>query len=159
MARILVVEDDDEIRELLAEALKRWGHDPVLTANGQQGLDRYQAESFDLMVSDIRMPVMDGLTLLKTIRETDQRMPVVIVTAYPTVDSAVESLGVGADHYLVKPINLDDLKAKVDKCLEKTPHAERDRQVAAPHPLAVGALAHGGGFRLPCGHLVLGRYG
>ena len=119
MARILIVEDDEEIRELLAEALRRWGHDPVLSANGQEGLALYRADRFDLMVSDIRMPVMDGLTLLKTIRERDQKMPVVIVTAYPTVDSAVESLGVGADHYLVKPINLDDLKAKVDKCLEK----------------------------------------
>ncbi|MCK5147204.1 response regulator [bacterium] len=119
MARILIVEDDDEIRELLSETLIRWGHETVLTANGQEGFNQYRNGSFELILSDIRMPIMDGLALLKSIREKDKKIPIVIITAFPTVDSAVESLGLGADHYLVKPVNFDDLKAKVNKCLEK----------------------------------------
>jgi len=118
MARILIVEDDDEIRELLSEALMRWGHETALAPNGQEGLQVYRQGQFDLILSDVRMPVMDGLTLLKTIREKDRKTPVIIVTAYPTVDSAVESLGLGADFYLVKPVNFDDLQAKMNKCLE-----------------------------------------
>ena len=118
MAHILIVEDDDEIRELLSEALIRWGHETTLAAHGQEGLDYYHKQQFDLILSDVRMPVMDGLALLKAIRSKDSKTPIIIVTAYPTVDSAVESLGIGADFYLVKPVNFDDLQAKMNKCLE-----------------------------------------
>lgn len=71
------------------------------------------------MVTDIRMPGMDGLTMLKAIKRMDARVSIVVITGYPSVDSALECLAEGADYYLVKPIRLDDLDAKIKKALEK----------------------------------------
>jgi len=119
MVKVLVVDDDVVIRDLLSEILSRWGWEVVCVDNGRKGLDKYQEEDFTLLISDVRMPVMDGLTMLENIRVKDKRIPIIIITAYPSVDSAVESLDKGADYYLVKPINMNDLKAKVNKCLEK----------------------------------------
>ncbi|MFH1942087.1 MAG: response regulator [bacterium] len=119
MEKILVVEDDEDIRDLLTETLKKWGYEPVLAENGKVGLDKFQTDSFSLVITDIRMPAMDGLTMLKTMKKTDSKIPIIVITGYPSVDSAVESLVEGADHYLVKPINMNDLQAKIKKSFEK----------------------------------------
>ena len=65
------------------------------------------------------MPVMDGLAMLKKVRQIDSTVPVIVITGYPSVNSAVESLSCGADYYLVKPINMTDLKVKIEKSFEK----------------------------------------
>ncbi len=119
MERILVVEDDEGIQDLLSEALPRWGYEPVFAQNGMMGLRTFRSQAFSVIITDIRMPVMDGVTMLKTIKEENPRVPIIIITGYPSVDSAVESLEEGADYYLIKPINLDDLHAKIRKSLEK----------------------------------------
>lgn len=149
MVRILIVEDDEVVRDLLTEVCERWGYESVCVDNGRKGLEKCLQEDFSLLISDIRMPVMDGLTMLENIREKDREIPIIIVTAYPSVDSAVESLDKGADYYLVKPINLHDLKAKINKCLEKRTiqqkiHSLKTRiqilAVAAPLLLIIGFL-------------------
>ncbi|MBN2414227.1 response regulator [bacterium] len=119
MVHILIVEDDEVVRDLLTEVCERWGYTTECVDNGRKGLEKFYANSYTLIISDIRMPVMDGLTMLEHIREKDSYIPIIIVTAYPSVDSAVESLEKGADYYLVKPVNLNDLKAKIHKCLDK----------------------------------------
>ncbi len=120
MAKILIVEDDEGTRDLLTEVVTRWGHQVVLRGNGREGLDAIATGDFTLIISDVRMPVMDGLTMLKELRKAKSDLPVIIITGYPSFDSAVASLDEGADYYLVKPINLDDLKAKISKCLAKS---------------------------------------
>lgn len=119
MARILVVEDDETIRDLLKEALSLWGHETVCVENGELGLNTFFTDTFSFIISDVRMPVMDGLTMIEHIRKKDPFVPIIIITGYPSFDSAVASLDKGADYYLVKPVNLNDLKAKVSKCLQK----------------------------------------
>ena len=119
MEKILVVEDEESVREVISEFLTGWGYETVLAENGQKGLELFRSQSFAMVVTDIRMPVMDGLTMLKSIRKEDAKIPIIVVTGYPTVDSAVESLVEGADYYLVKPVNIDDFKAKIDKAFEK----------------------------------------
>jgi two-component system response regulator AtoC len=119
MERILVVEDDEDVRDLIVETLNRWGYESVVAQNGKIGLETFRSQSFSLIITDIRMPVLDGLTMLKTIKKEDSKVSIIVITAYPSVDSAVESLVEGADHYLVKPINLDDLEAKIKKSFEK----------------------------------------
>lgn len=119
MERILVVEDDDGIRDLLFESLRRWGHEPLLAENGKIGLEKFKEDTVSAVITDIRMPVMDGLTMLREMKQEKPNIPIIVITGYPSVDSAVESLMEGADYYLVKPIKLDDLEIKVKKSLEK----------------------------------------
>jgi DNA-binding NtrC family response regulator len=119
MEKVLVVEDEKDVREVVSEMLKGWGYEPVVAENGKVGLDMFRSHLFSLVITDIRMPVMDGLDMLKLIRKDDPKIPIVVITGYPTVDSAVESLVEGADYYIVKPINMDDLKAKIHKAFEK----------------------------------------
>ena len=119
MERILVVEDDEGIRDLLVETLPRWGYESVITENGKEGLETFRSQQFSIVITDIRMPLMDGLTMLKTMKKENPKVPIIVITGYPSVDSAVESLVEGADYYLVKPINMDDLEAKIKKCFDK----------------------------------------
>ncbi|MBN2029103.1 response regulator [bacterium] len=118
MERILIVEDDEDIRDLLAETLKRWHYDPSVASNGKEGLEQFRSQPFPLVITDIRMPIMDGLKMLKTIKKENPKTSLIVITGYPSVDSAVESLIEGADSYLIKPINLDDLKVKIKKSFE-----------------------------------------
>jgi len=119
MERILVVEDDEGIQDLLVETLPRLGYEPVIADNGKMGLETFQSQNFAIIITDVRMPEMDGLTMLKAIRKLDPKVPIIVITGYPSVDSAVESLVEGADYYLVKPINMVDLEAKIKKSFEK----------------------------------------
>jgi DNA-binding NtrC family response regulator len=119
MEKILVVEDEQDIRDVLVETLGRWGYETTAVENGKVGLERFRAEKFSLIVTDLRMPVMDGLTMLKTIKKEKPLMPIVVITGFPTVDSAVESLVEGADQYIVKPIHFEDLRVKIQKAFEK----------------------------------------
>ncbi len=119
MEKVLIVDDEESIRTFLVEALNRMGFDTETAENGQKGLEKFHAVRFTMIITDMRMPVMDGITMLKAIRAEKSKIPIIVVTAYPTVNSAVDSLVQGADHYLVKPIHLDDLKAKIGKAIEK----------------------------------------
>ncbi len=118
MERILVVEDDEDIRALLIETLKRWNYEPLVALNGMDGLEKFRSQSFPLVITDIRMPILDGLSMLKTIKKENPKTSIIVITGYPSVNSAVESLMEGADSYLIKPINLDDLQVKIKKTFE-----------------------------------------
>ena len=91
MVKVLVVEDDEVVRDLLSEVLTRWGYEVVCVDNGRRGLDKYQEDYFTFLISDVRMPVMDGLTMLENIRVSDKKIPIIIITAYPSVETAVEA--------------------------------------------------------------------
>ena len=119
MEKILIVDDDEDIRSVLEETLGDWGYQTVIAMNGKEGLEAFRSAGFSLIITDVRMPGLDGLSMLKKIREEDSRIPIIVITGYPSVDSAVESLVEGADYYLVKPIHFDDLKAKIGKAFEK----------------------------------------
>ena len=119
MDKILVVEDDVDIRDMLVETLTRLGYETDTATNGQEGLDSFQPNTYSAVITDIRMPVLDGLSMLKKIKKMDTKVSIIVITGYPSVDSALECLTEGADYYLVKPIKMDDLDTKIKKALEK----------------------------------------
>ena len=111
---ILVVDDEKIIRDSLSEWLGEEGGFSVITAeSGEKALERIEEQPVDLMLADIKMPGMDGITLLEKALEIRSQMPVMMITAYATVDTAVSAMKQGAADYLVKPFDPDDLLPKI----------------------------------------------
>lgn len=120
MAKLLVVDDDEGVREFLAEALEMAGHAVSRAPNGFEGWAALTAESFDLVVTDLRMPGLDGMELLRKIRAEQAEVEVVVLTAHGTVDTAVEAMKEGAFDYLQKPLGSpEELRIVVDRALER----------------------------------------
>jgi putative nucleotidyltransferase with HDIG domain len=117
--RILVVDDEEMICLLLAQRLFKEGYICVTANNGKEALNHFYKENFSLMITDFRMPEMDGIELLKTVKMINSKMTVVIMTSYPEVDVAVEAMRLGANDFLIKPVDLDLLILSVKKALER----------------------------------------
>ena len=109
---ILVAEDEEDIRNMIAEQLNMEKHQVITVGDGYAALQIFQKEKIDLAILDIMMPLMDGLTLLRKIREKSD-MPVILVTARGEEMDRVAGLSMGADDYLVKPFSLAELSARV----------------------------------------------
>ncbi len=124
-SRILITEDDDTQREVLAEILGAAGYTVDVAASPQEALDKIETESFDLMLTDLRMPEMDGVELLRRSRRLRPETEVVVMTAYSTVKTAVTAMKEGAVDYLQKPFEKDELLLVVERALE---HGELRRQ-------------------------------
>jgi DNA-binding response OmpR family regulator len=120
MKRILVVDDEEDILGLLSELLQRWGFEADTVTNGREALERFRGRDFDLVLTDLKMPDMDGLELLRRIREENPRVPVLMLTGFPTVDSAVQAIQEGAYDYLIKPINPEELRFRIQKALAQS---------------------------------------
>jgi DNA-binding response OmpR family regulator len=118
--KILIVDDELAIRDALGRKLKREGFETVLSADGNEGLRAFQAEHPDLVVLDIVMPGMDGLSLCRRIRESADT-PVMLLSAQAiTEDDIIEGLTAGADEYLIKPIRLNEFTARVQAMLRRS---------------------------------------
>ena len=128
--RILLVDDEASIRASLKVVLEPT-HDVLSAASAQEGLDLFRREAPDLILLDVVMPGMDGLTLLKTIRAEDARIPVIMLTGNKTVKSAVEAMKLGAADYLSKPFDVDELRLVVAKTLEVEELAREVRTLRA----------------------------
>jgi DNA-binding NtrC family response regulator len=114
---ILVVDDEPDMRDALTAALRRDGLCVLTAANGVEALEKAQAQLFDLIITDVRMPRMGGLALLQEIKRAGALTPVVMMTGYGRIEDAVEAMKAGAFDYLLKPFSLEDLKAVVTKAL------------------------------------------
>lgn len=108
--KILIVEDDIVSRELLRVVVEREGYECRFAQDGLEGLEIFNEFVPDVVISDIRMPRLDGIGLLKRIKQVEQNVIVIIVTAHGNEEVALEALHLGANNYLKKPINLEDLK-------------------------------------------------
>lgn len=108
---ILVVDDDISHCTILQALLRGWGYRVALANNGLQALEKVREKVFDLVLCDIRMAEMDGIETLKEIKTFNPSIPVLIMTAYSSVDTAVEALKSGALDYLIKPLDFDKLHA------------------------------------------------
>lgn len=129
-ARILVVDDDRTFRLSTAELLRHDGHEVETAADAAEAVRALDAARFDLVLLDMRMPGMDGLTAVEVLRTRGLRTPILMISGFGTIDSAVESLHRGADHFLSKPVDPDLLSAKVGELLERRPAEERVREGA-----------------------------
>jgi len=115
--KILVVDDEEGARELFNTILTDEGYDVTLADNGADALTRMQGDVYDLVVTDIKMPGMDGLQLLQELRKTGSKADVIMVTAYGEVESYLKAMSLGAAEYINKPIRIKELKRIVHKVL------------------------------------------
>src|SRR5438067_488201 len=118
MARILVCDDQEMMRDSLASTLAREGHEVTAANDGTVALQRLSAARFDLLITDLKMPRMTGIELLGEAKKLRPEMPVIMMTAFATVQTAVEAMKLGAYDYIQKPFDGDEIKLLVDRTLE-----------------------------------------
>lgn len=116
---ILIVDDDSSQRRLIEFWLQEEGYSTVAAADGNSGLQLFEQKSPRLVITDLRMPGIDGLDLLGRIKGVDQSTPVILITAFGTVANAVDAMKLGAADYILKPLNPEELKLSVDRALER----------------------------------------
>lgn len=126
--RLLVVEDDPALAQALALALSRRGFHVCQATNGRSALERATQETFAAIVLDLTLPEMDGLDVLRAIRLHGTRTPIIVLTARGTVGDRVQGLRLGADDYLSKPFDLDELEARVHALLRRGGNTAAVRQ-------------------------------
>lgn len=119
MAKILAVDDSASMRQMVTFTLKGAGYDVVEAENGKVALDKARGEQFDLVISDVNMPVMDGLTLIKELRSISEYKftPLLMLTTESGDDKKVQGKSAGATGWIVKPFNPDQLLATINKVL------------------------------------------
>lgn len=118
-SRILVVDDEEVVCGFLKSLLTGGGHQVETCLSGQQAIARLDEDYFDLVITDLKMPGVDGLEVLRRAKEIDSFCEVIVITAYASVESAVEVMKLGAYDYISKPFNIDQIKIVVDKAAEK----------------------------------------
>ena len=116
--RILIVDDEENVRRMLTTVFSLDGHQPIGAADGQQALELFKQQTPDIVLMDIRMPKVSGLEALQVMRQTRQETPVILMTAYAAVETAVEALRLGAFDYVIKPFDLDELKIIISRAMQ-----------------------------------------
>jgi DNA-binding response OmpR family regulator len=116
---ILLAEDDDNLGLLLQTYLKSKGFDVDLVRNGKAAFERFNEQKFDFCLFDVMMPVMDGFTLAKEIREIDRKVPILFLTAKGLKEDKLEGFALGADDYLAKPFSMEELLARITAILRR----------------------------------------
>ena len=119
MFKILIAEDDRELRQLFAHILTKNNYLVRSVSNGQEALDALDKDYYDLIISDIMMPVMDGYELVKLLRSSGNNTPVMMITAKDAFDDMREGFNSGSDDYMVKPININEMVLRVGALLRR----------------------------------------
>jgi nitrogen regulation protein NR(I) len=127
--RILVVEDDESVQDLLHAFLSEKGFEVTLAQNGGAALEQLRAENFDLILTDLVMPGRGGMDVLKAAAASQPDIPVIVMTGFATVQTAVEAMKIGAYDYLTKPFNLDELMIVLDKALSVSQLQKENRML------------------------------
>jgi DNA-binding NtrC family response regulator len=117
--RILVVDDEKNVRVLFERILAKEGYEVECAASGSEAIDKLANNSFDLVVTDLKMGGIDGLDLIRKGKKTNQAIPFILISGYGTAQTAVSAAQEGADVYLMKPIDMKDLKLAVKRALRK----------------------------------------
>jgi two-component system response regulator AtoC len=115
--RILVVDNEAKMRRILELSLKSMGHEVEQAGDGQEALAKIEAGSFDLVLTDLRMPRLDGIGLLTALRDADNDIPVIVMTAYGTIETAVAAMKVGAADYVIRPFEMETIEMAVMRAL------------------------------------------
>jgi two-component system, NtrC family, response regulator len=142
--RILVVDDERLTRETLSERLRDEGYETKAVSGGYEALEYLDSNEVDLVLTDLRMPSMDGSAFHRRVRERSPELPVVFMTAFGTVDSAVEAMREGAADYLTKPLNTEELLIRVRRILSRSRDREEIRRLrrSAEHRTSFGDLVY-----------------
>jgi two-component system, NtrC family, response regulator HydG len=118
MATILIIEDNETVRDGLAQTVKKLGHDAITATCGTAGIDAFRAKRADFVISDLRMDGPSGVDVLRTLSSIDPDVPIMIVTGYGTVETAVEAMKLGAFDFITKPIQPEVVRLKTMRALE-----------------------------------------
>lgn len=145
---VLVVDDEDIIRLFLRDLLSDEGFEVVLARNGKEAITYYREFDPSLIITDINMPEMDGLELLRELRSMNNHAPILLLTGYGDLSSAMEAIRAGANDYMLKPVNPQDLLHRIDQliqmqALKHEAESERHRATMMARMAAVGQLAAG----------------
>ena len=140
MLKILIAEDDRELRQLFSHVLIRQGYAVTGVADGQQALDALDADYYDLIISDIMMPVMDGYELVRQLRESGSTTPVLMITARDAFDDMRLGFQSGTDDYMVKPINVNEMVLRVGALLRRAQMINERRQTIGDTVLECDSL-------------------
>ena len=129
MLNILIAEDDRELRQLFEHVLVKNGYSVRGVSNGQEALDAMDEEYFNLIITDIMMPVMDGYSLVRSLREVGDTTPVLMITAKDAFDDMRMGFLSGTDDYMVKPVNINEMVLRVSALLRRAQMISERRQV------------------------------
>ncbi len=119
MGRVLVVDDEEAIRNILADYLAMMNLEVVTAVDGQDALNNLRKGQFDIIISDLVMPNVDGIELLKRALDIDDKIVFILITGYPTVQTAVEAIKGGAYDYITKPFRFEDVQVRINRAIEK----------------------------------------
>jgi DNA-binding NtrC family response regulator len=139
MSSILVVDDKDSVRRMLADTLVSKGHQVEVARNGNSAVEKAKGNHFDLVLTDLKLPEMDGLEVLNAVKESDPETTVIVMTAYGTIETAVSAMKLGAFDFLTKPFDPDHLTVLIDRALE-------NRRLLAENSLLRSELATHRGY-------------
>ena len=137
--QVLIVDDEPNLRKILAAQLSRDGYEVMTAEDGEQGLLMLRENHIDLVVTDLKMPKVDGMTLLREAMKESPDLPIVMITAHGTVDTAVEALKLGAFDYLTKPFDKDEVRQVVAKALKTRALAQEEATTTPPNTPETGA--------------------
>lgn len=116
--KILYAEDEDGIRENISATLKYYVHEVIEAKNGHEAYEMYQKCKPDIIYTDIMMPILNGVEFAKKVRENDKKTPIVMITAHTDKEYLLSAVELHLEQYIVKPVNLKDLKLSLEKCVE-----------------------------------------
>ncbi len=117
--RILVVDDDKALADDIVEFLTKLGYEPFPAYNGREGLIKFEQEDFQVVITDLQMPEMDGMELLEEMRKLDSDINIIVLTGFGTIESAVQAIKGGAYDYISKPLKFDEIELVVNRAMEK----------------------------------------
>ena len=138
MAKVLVIDDEANLRKVLAALLRRDGYDVTIAEDGEMGLAEFQKNAADAVITDLVMPKLGGMEVLRAINASDPEVPVIIITAHGTVDSAVEAIKLGAFDYVTKPFDQRELSNVLAKAIRTHESARRNARGEHGRPSLVG---------------------
>lgn len=140
MLKILIAEDDRELRQLFSHVLTKNGYAVKGVSNGKEALDAMDKDYFDLIITDIMMPIMDGYTLVQQLRDTGNITPVLMITAKDAFDDMNRGFVSGTDDYMVKPVNVNEMLLRVKALLRRAQMINDRRQVVGNTVMELDSL-------------------
>ncbi len=128
MARILIADDEEGVRRVLSIQLKRMGHETMEAENGAEAWKLIQEQTFQTLITDLKMPEMDGMELLQLVRKNYPQIPIIMITAHGTIDTAVEAMKRGAFDYITKPFNHDEFLKTIERAISSAESIAKEFQ-------------------------------
>ncbi len=126
---ILLIEDEPEVRMSYEDMFSFLGHSVSSAENGQLGLQKIQQKQYDIVITDLNMPVMDGLETLRRIKKYDKNIEVIVITGFATIENAIKAMKQGAFDYITKPVSIDHVKIILNKCVQKIRDKRENEQL------------------------------